>query len=125
MHLTSFLLSSATKRLVPAVYGITLKGVHVQTQLQLEPTSAAGTDSTVQVGEDASFVCIKPSSRYHVCGKGFLSELSACSSELTFCTLKAWLMVLGVGSKRAWTRPSFPRCSWRAAGGCLRGRLWI
>lgn len=67
MHLTSSLLSSI-KRLVPAVYGITLKGVHVQTPFQIEHTSTAGIDSTVQVGEDASFVCIRPSSRFHVCG---------------------------------------------------------
>lgn len=71
MHLTS-LLSSIPKRLVPAVYGISLKGVHVQTEFQIEPTPAAGAvaeTSTVQVGEDASFVCVPPGGRYHVCGE--------------------------------------------------------
>lgn len=87
MHLTSSLLSSLIKRIVPAVYGITLKGVHVQTPFQIEHTSAAGIDTTVQVGEDASFVCISPSSRYHVCGE---------TSKLLYVNDLNFVSILGV-----------------------------
>lgn len=64
MHLTPLLLSSC-KRLIPAVYGITKKGVHVQSDLQIERSSTGA----VQVGEDAAFFSVGPGSRYHLCGK--------------------------------------------------------
>lgn len=64
MHVTPSLLVSISKRLIPSVYGISRKGVHVQNDLQTELTSAGA----VQVGEDAAFVSVGDSSRYHVCG---------------------------------------------------------
>ncbi len=73
MHLTSLLPASISKRLVPAIYGITKTGVHVQTQFQIDHTStgsAAGAGAAfTQVGEDAAFVTAGRSGRYHVCGK--------------------------------------------------------
>ncbi len=64
MHVTKSILSSC-KRLIPAVYGISKQGVHVQSDLQLErsPTGA------IQVGEDAAFFSVGLSSSYHLCGK--------------------------------------------------------
>ena len=65
MHVTPSLVVSISKRLIPSVYGISRKGVHVQSNLQIERISTG----VVQVGEDAAFISVGNSSRYHVFGE--------------------------------------------------------